>query len=235
MDIVEIYDRERTLLREELHNLKNCQVTFLTSSVTATGVLLGLAATFASTPALGVVFLLPLIVLLPSWWIFFDKATTITRIVGYYRVLEKLILGDCEAAKNTSWENGLREFRNRQESGELNPPEDLVDSGLCRWFDIFLLRTTHRYWVITYYTFLVLSGSCLAVSIATIKGVWFFALPTPTLMVLISALWNARVLRQLIYGRYSYDCNEYFWNAIVTTRPRGGLTAAAATAPSLGG
>jgi len=235
MDTVEFHDRERTLLREELHNLKNCQITFITSSVTATGVLLGLAATLASTPALGVIFFFPLIVLLPSWWIFFDKATTITRIVGYYRILEKLILGEHEATNNMGWENALGEFRKRQESGELKPPQHLEDSRLSRWFDIFLLRTTHRYWVISYYTFLALSGLCVVVAIATLKGVWFIVTPVPTLMVLISALWNARIVRQLIYGHHSYDCNEYFWNQIVAPRPKGGLTPAAADRPSGGG
>ena len=151
--------------------------------------------------------------LLPSWWIFFDKATTITRIVGYYRILEKLILGEYVATNNMGWENALREFRERQESNRLKSPDSPKASRLSRWLDILLLRTSHRYWVISYYIFFALSGLCLVASIATLKGVWFLAIPT--LMVLISALWNARIVWQLTYGRYSYDCNEYFWSQIV--------------------
>ncbi len=217
---VEFYNQERMLLREELHNLKNCQITFLTTSVTATGVLLGVATTFASTPALGIIFLFPLIILLPAWRIFFDKATTITRIVGYYRVLEKLILGNYEATNYMGWENALHEFRKRQESGQLELSPGSTNRALSRWLNIFLLRTTHRYWVISYYVFFALSGFCLVASIATLKGVWLLATLVPTLMTLISAIWNARIIWQLIYGRYSYDCNERFWHQIVELRQK---------------
>ena len=90
----EYYSKELDWLREELHNLKDCQVTFLTRSVIATAALLGLAVSLTSDssfPPLGAFYLIPLIVVVPSWWIFFDKATTITRIVGYYRNIETVI------------------------------------------------------------------------------------------------------------------------------------------------
>ena len=40
------------------------------------------------------IYLVPLVVLIPCWWGFFDKAKTITRIVGYFRILEQLALVD---------------------------------------------------------------------------------------------------------------------------------------------
>lgn len=216
MDPAELYDHERTALRDELHNLKNCQITFLTSSVTATGVLLGITSTLASSPDLGVIFLFPLIVLLPSWWIFFDKATTITRIVGYYRILESLILQRCQASNFMGWENALGEFRTRQARHELKLPEYQQDnSRFSRWFEILSLRTSHRYWVISYLTFLALSGLCVAASMTSLRSVWFFVMPLPAILFLFSVAWNAQVVWQLIYGRYSYDCNEYFWRQIL--------------------
>ncbi len=216
MDEIELYDHERTALREELHNLKSCQITFLTSSVTATGVLLGLATTLASSLDLGVIFLFPLIVLFPSWWIFFDKATTITRIVGYYRILERLILQHCRATNFVGWENALGEFRKRQTCRELNAPKNEQDnSRLARWIEIFSLHTSHRYWVISYFTFFALSGLCVLVSITSLKTAWLFVIPVPALLFLVSVLWNARIVWQLIYGNHSYDCNEHFWKQIL--------------------
>jgi hypothetical protein len=49
LEVVSDDERERAALREELHNLESCQITFLTHSVTATGVLLGLGASLGST------------------------------------------------------------------------------------------------------------------------------------------------------------------------------------------
>lgn len=156
MDETELYDRERVALREELHNLKNCQITFLTSSITATGVLLGIATSLASKEYIGIIFLFPLIVLLPSWWVFFDKATTITRIVGYYRVLEGLILRHLHAANFIGWENALCKFRKLQSSRNNKPPKVLIKPLHSVLADIVLLQTGHRYWLISYYTFLAL-------------------------------------------------------------------------------
>ena len=217
MKLLEFYNQERVALREELCNLKGCQITFLTLSVTATGLILGVAATLASTRMLGVVFLFPLVLLLPSWWVFFDKATTITRIVGYYRIIEKLILGSHKASKFLGWENSLGEFRKQQAQKKLQicvPPE-------CKWSDVILLRTTHRYWVISYYTFFTLSGLCILIaSIMIYNTIWVLSLLVPFSLFLLSAIWNARVVWELINGRYSYDNNEYFWLQILDVRQR---------------
>ena len=117
---VKLYEQERKALREELYNLKSCQITFLTTSITATGLLLGLASTFASDPFKGIAFIFPLLVLIPSWWIFFDKATTITRVVGYYRILESLILDNCTAENYMGWENSLRLSRKMRKKRRWN-------------------------------------------------------------------------------------------------------------------
>lgn len=218
MSSVELCNYERMALREELHNLKNCQITFLTTSVTATGVLLGLATTLTSSLEPGIIFLFPLVILLPSWWIFFDKATTITRIVGYYRILEKLILQDCKAANFIGWENALGEFRRAQERGELTLPND--KQNYHQWFRIVILRTSHPYWVVSYYIFLALSSLCVIASTVSLKTTWFFVILVSLTLVVISALWNARIVRQLIHGRNSYDCNEYFWKQILKVKDK---------------
>ncbi len=219
MDPYELFDKERMALREELHNLKNCQITFLTSSVTATGAILGLATALASAPVLGVVFLFPLIVLLPSWWVFFDKATTITRIVGYYRVLEKLILGHRKATNFMGWENALGEFRKRQQNRTLSIPKEVLDNPWPHGLrNIILLRTAHPYWVISNYIFFALSGLCVVASILLLKDAWLLATLLPILLFIVSIRWNMRMVWNLIYGHHSYGCNEQFWTQILEVK-----------------
>jgi hypothetical protein len=70
--------------------------------------MLGLLAALVKSPLPSAVYLYPLCVLLPSWMVFFDKATTIARIVGYYRVIEGLMLNQLRAASFPGWENALR-------------------------------------------------------------------------------------------------------------------------------
>lgn len=220
MNASELYDKERVALREELHNLKNCQITFLTSSITATGLILGIATSLIQTPFLGIVFLFPLIVLLPSWWVFFDKATTITRIVGYYRILEKLILERYDAKNFMGWENALGEFRNRQQSGKLNLRGEHLRH---RWphglHNMLLLRTAHPYWIISYYTFFALSSVCVITSTVLLKGGWRLVVLVPGILFVMSIWRTVQTVWHLIEGRHSYDCNEYFWKEILQVEP----------------
>jgi len=105
--------KERELLKTELQTLKHCQVQYFAITITATGAVLGLAEKLGAGPGGGLIYLAPLVIILPCWTIFFDKATTITRIVGYSRILEHLLAGQC-ALSYIGWENALREFRRRE-------------------------------------------------------------------------------------------------------------------------
>ncbi|MCX9078662.1 MAG: hypothetical protein OIN84_11885 [Candidatus Methanoperedens sp.] len=165
---------EYSMLRQELQNLKNCQITFLTYAVTATGVLLGLAVnlqkadTQGNPPMLGAFYLIPLTILLPFWWVFFDKATSITRIVGYFRLIETAILDHEFRPKFIGWENSLTEFRKWfGKTGE--KPESPQDGTR-----VFFLLTPHRYWILTFYTFGGLSLLCLLISYYTTSGFDFY-------------------------------------------------------------
>ncbi|MCK6463118.1 MAG: hypothetical protein L6Q29_04880 [Candidatus Pacebacteria bacterium] len=93
--ILDRYEREHKFLRDELSSLKECQIKFLTFSVTTTGLILGFFGKNyipQNPPVLpgshvssGLIWLLPLVVLTSSMVDFFDKATTITRVVDYFR------------------------------------------------------------------------------------------------------------------------------------------------------
>lgn len=204
--------KEHAMLRQELHDLKECQVRFLTFSVTVTGALFGLAVTLA--PAVPASFLLPLTVLIPSWWIFFDKATTITRIVGYYRILEKAILKPHSVKGFIGWENALARFREQQHAGRLGlPPGRVRKRPICRFIELIVLKTTHRYWMLIYYTFFGLSVLCLTLYLHQEVSIMLVSLAT--IIVLISAAWNAWVVSELIWGRNSYKANEILWKDIL--------------------
>jgi hypothetical protein len=230
----ELCYKEHVALRQELNNLKNCQVTFLTFSVTATGVLLGLGTKLSSKspPYAGAFCLFPLVILIPAWWIFFDKATTITRIVGYYRVLEKAILCPHSVKRFVGWETALGVFRKKQERDPRLPLwEQTKRLGKLIGFSLKLAlsETTHRYWLITYYTFYGLSVVCVLLSLCfvvylhftkptgSVTGVVLGLLPSgiAAIVTLISAAHNADVVNELIQGRNSYDRNEELWKEVL--------------------
>ena len=206
---INMLQNEKSALRSELVSLKNCQITFLTYTVTGTGALLGLAITLGNSstlsfPLLGAFYLIPLTIILPFWWIFFDKATTITRIVGYYRILEELILDPDHHAAFIGWENSLADFRKQYNAHDKKPivvekfspflwlknqvsQMKLTASNL---FKLLLLQTSQRYWMLTYYTFVSLS--ILSFSVSLISLGQQMAILTDevlvTLMILIAGL-----------------------------------------------
>ena len=236
-----ICESEIKVLREELQGLKHCQITFLTSAVTATGVLLGVASTIyshlpQSNPSLpSLIFLCPLLVLLPSWWIFFDKATTITRIVGYYRILEQLILQkhqQYDSINFLGWENALGQFRELNNKGGFKAQHQ----GACRnrkdslkdILKIVFLITSNRYWIISFHTFFGLSACCLIFSYLlsetkipqlSISGITLIAAIN---LFILSIAFNFGVMFHLIGGKFSYDNHENYWREVLNVPPKKG-------------
>lgn len=198
-NILNLCEKEHSFLRNELAHLKDCQIKFLTFSVTATALILGIGRSslyvsngFKSLP--GEMWLIPLLVLLPAWWIFFDKATTITRIVGYFRQLEKIMLQKALAANFLGWENALAEFRKCPIKVEISKNQ------------------ISYYWLITYCTFFFLSLFCLLMGWKASQNTW---VAVATLITLFSIIWNGKSLWGLIRGKYSYNANEEKWRIIL--------------------
>ena len=132
------------------------------------------------------------------------------------------------------WENALREFRRREIDGRLKPSEQFITGGRLSWLlATFSLKTGHRYWVISNWTFLSLAALCLVLAILfLIKRVLnssaMVSLPNIVSISVIavaggllfySVYSNAKVVQELIKGRNSYDCNEEFWKEILKVRP----------------
>jgi hypothetical protein len=156
------------------------------------------------------IYLLPLIIVLPSWWIFFDKATTITRIVGYYRIVEKMILGKLHPPRKWSgWENSLGLFR--KEGERVTIPK--IEKKTSEFIKLIFLQKPFRYWMIIYYTFFGLSLICWFLTLLQKPSicVWLIGLGA----IGFTAYWNLRIVYQLVLGRYSYDNNQKIWEEIL--------------------
>ncbi|MGR3302074.1 MAG: hypothetical protein ACUZ8I_06160 [Candidatus Scalindua sp.] len=225
IDIKTTIRNEQRILRNELQALKKCQLQYFLLSVAATGAVFGFNNTIlASTNFSSMIFLAPLLVIVPCWWTFFDKATTITRLTGYTRMLE-------EQLSNTTpfyigYENALALFREEEEKetyenrspGEF--PTEKRSYELKKLLRLLTLRTRHRYWMINWYTFLLLSLTCCIVPFFLTKiyskidwyTIVFFICAT---FVLISGYQTFRIVNNLTTGKYSYKKVTEFWKTRV--------------------
>jgi len=182
---LEVIAQEMHGLREELRDLKGYQFRLVSIAALITGFLLSLTRirldAGQSVPPTQSLYLLPLIVVLPSWCIFFDKTKTITRIVGYCRLLEAILNKEREEKYFAGWERSLGRFRKESAAiiGTLKrrkPAGSRTRSFIQRsisdvsaWARHFtltvLLIESQRYWTLAYATFLTLSTVCLWVPI----------------------------------------------------------------------
>ena len=212
MDNKEILLQEKDALRRELKHLKDCQLRYFILSITVTGLVLSIGA--KGNGISSSVYLGPLVIVLPCWIIFFDKAKTITRIVGYYRVLEQMANGN-KSFQHIGWENSLCKFRDWQSANKLTYNLETDDDRKETIKQILKLNVPHRYWVINYYTFATLSLLSVVCSLAdfSLKNILFATVSL--IFIAVSMRYNLNMLYDLIDGRNSYDANQNFWEKIL--------------------
>jgi len=229
---------EHKMLRTELHDLKECQFRFLSAAVVAVGALLSITGAIQSRKGDGasdlfrLAYMVPLVVLIPCWWGFFDKAKTITRIVGYFRVLEDILLGNVSSYEFIGWERALGKFREAERQGIIPGFEKRrVLARLAgrlrsrtwwgRSFKAALLIPTQRYWLLAQWTFAVLSFISVGIPLVTIASqakflTWqFVAVLVPCLVVVYTFLSHLGILDDLMYGCHSYDDNFGKWRNLL--------------------
>lgn len=217
--IQELVMEERRLLRAELQELKTCQVRYFTLSVSATGLLLGFGSRLDAGGFSGTLYLAPLLIVLPCWWIFFDKASSISRIVGYSRLLETQLNQTVSLRPYLGWERALKEFRSCEPAllfrARLANPAENMRVLLCLRPTMVGRGSRHRYWVITWWTFSSLSALCLVVPLllsdvtSTVASL-LFLIPS-----LYTAAFTAELVETLIHGVQSYDENEALWEQVL--------------------
>ena len=208
--------KERELLKEELQALKSCQMQYFVLTITATCILLSVAGKLGEQPCSELIYLAPLFIVLPCWTVFFDKAATISRIVGYLRVLESLLVGE-RNCKYVGWETALQDFRRRERDDQKSPWGDCWDMLRHLPCAVLLLadfRRQHRYWAVNWITFFGLGLCALLLAAAYGAGMswtwWVFAI-----IFLGATIHNADVLWTLINGRLSYDEREKIWRKVL--------------------
>ncbi len=242
-EIKAILNREIVALRQDLQDIKRCQLQYFTLAITGTGAILGLAAILGSDFR-GLALLAPLSIILPTWIIFFDKATTITRIVGYQRALEKQACSEVQIYKCLGYENALAEFR-LKEADAWRAVREKMRGRRPRLRDVVLLRTRHRFWMINWYTFAVLTLICCSgaytllrtdsVSLMLPFGIHLSA-PERTMwagaafvLVAVCAAYTLGLIVSLTHGGLSYEACALKWDYILdVNRKEAGAKPAAA-------
>jgi hypothetical protein len=220
--------KEDEKLRAELLHLKNCQVQYFWSTVTATSTILGLGFALAKDQPGHILqnyfCLAPLIIIIPCWVVFFDKATTITRIVGYNKILEYQILNPKQKDfAYIGWENALKLFRDV-------PNKRNEDLAAIHWYklpfiqlkNMFTPGAKHKYWTLMWLTFFLSALFCLAGFLCATK----FAGYSNRICFLISCLVFIVTFNYTIYlsfhltndkyGKYTYSAKERSWKIILS-------------------
>jgi hypothetical protein len=196
--------QEMPMLRQELNNLKACQFAFLTTAFTTTGLMLGFFPKLLESSLSWIGFLTPLVVILPASCFFFDKARTVTRIVGYYRHLERLV----NSSSFPSWENALS--LSRTEFTAIGAKKE-------RFIRVMLMRQPHGYWSLAYYTFTALSILCLggawrlAFAPAHVSYFRWMVIIAASILVVACVCRNLYLIWQLTVGESSYEANFENW------------------------
>lgn len=212
---------EKSALRDELKHLKLCQLNYFTISVTATGALLGLGSKIGTGDTTALLYFSPLLIILPCWWIFFDKATTIARIVGYLTTIDWILSCPGEKARYRyiGWEAALHYYRKNSEEKPVRFGEWIRRWGRGLWFGLWVLafRTSHRYWSINFYTYAALSLICWGLGSGfLLGGPSYAALFTRAssgllLVIAISFVYNLYLAGDLIKGTRSYRAHAKAW------------------------
>lgn len=218
MIALDILRDEREHLRFELRELKNCQVRYFSLTVSGTAAFFGLASLSKIQNILPLMLLAPLIIILPCWWIFFDKATTITRMVGYYRILEEMIRQYPNFPyPYLGFENAIDYYRHK-DNDETWKDFKKDRQSLPNKSKEKTKYTRHQYWNINFYTFAALGFLCIVLSSVSCVGksyLWFL-LPLLGFILYGIILTNAyRLLISLKTGDFSYSVITDFWRYIL--------------------
>ena len=202
------------MIKDELRHLKECQVNFVIYAATLTGLLLGLIFKIGSENSYSMLSLSPLIIIIPYWWIYFDKATTVTRASAYCRIIEEFVLK--KKKRNLSgFETDLAKYRKvKDDAGHgLRYPKYSEIKQMLKH------KTIYRYWIYSYLTFFGLSLLCLILSIShSQKGgsIYLYAIAIPALFY--TMIYNFKVIWHLNYGEYSHKKNYKLWTEILSPK-----------------
>jgi len=156
-------------LRMELDQLKACQTQAVIFGLTGAGIMLGLTNAFQADSLFPILLLMPLLTLLPFWIIFFDKARTISRIIGFIRVQEEFAIKGYIKGM-IGWETAMKQYWKNKKDVAL---QDITEANERRnKLQKKILYST--YWFTVYIVFWLFSIICIVLSlyVAMIQKDW---------------------------------------------------------------
>lgn len=205
-------------LRKEQEFLKGCQLRYFLLSITSVVAFVGLLNMGPNNihdfeHEIPWIFLSPLMIIIPCWLIYFDKAKSIGRIVGYLMILEELLLSQNNNVIDSfiGWERSLAKFRHDFITNKLNRNDNVYDLNFWdQAFRLIFLRSTNKYWTFHFYAFAAASFMCLLLSTTEIENApkIFWASVAIFICVMI---YTFEQLRRLVFGRNSYIAHERKW------------------------
>lgn len=162
---------EYKTLKDYLKELRGCQTTFLWSSVTTVGAILAFAFRFSgensSTTGLCIGSVISLFILCPMCCIWFDKASSVTRVASYIRVLEGMILYGFNENNEyvydyvyIGWENSYRAFREHANIGA-SWPKSFLRSTMKPFHALWIaghFKQPNQYSILNWVAFSALSS-----------------------------------------------------------------------------
>ena len=219
-DKVSRLNQQEYLADQEIH-LKNCQTTYVQLGATATTLVAGFVAKNGTDGSPSLAFLTPVLIVLPCWLIFFEKAKSISRIVGFllwcdtrgpdYFYPWQLALDHHRAAGRAAWGT----------SGNFRP----VTVQLSYWQRI--AKVAHfdvpvHYWTVVHITFASLAFGSVALAATGAKdfgsiGWLIWAIGSASCLVVGKT--TSRSLIRLQVGRWSYESQAAGWGIVLPDLP----------------
>jgi len=188
-------------LRAELGHLKTCQTSLMVFTSTGTGIFFGLVGSSNPPIPVAYIMLFPLFFLLPLWIIFYDKARSIARIIGFLRLQEKLYLLESPEAI-IGWESAMEKYQQMRHIWN--------DRHLDRFFKEEKDQNgntgsgrepmTSIYWFWVFCTFSLLTVTCLVLSAIFLPVDIIWKLPVILAIVIIAVI-ASRILELERIGR----------------------------------
>lgn len=153
----ELMTEELKSLRDEMTTLKECQTKYISLAVTASGAIFAYlipnlvevlqssvnpkssSVEIINKYHVNPMFLVPLVIIFPISCIFFSKAVTLFRIVGYYQLLEESHLNPNSLMHFIGWENSMKLFRANEGKSEYFIKKELNKTGIISiktWDDL---------------------------------------------------------------------------------------------------
>lgn len=211
-------------LRMELGTLKTCQNAAIAVGLTGPSIVLALLRDTFSSDLICILVYVPLIILFPFWLIFFDKARTIARIVGFVRLQELLMFSNRPNLGIIGWETAIGRYWNNAEVWRY-PPNRFFDTAILNWrleeekqFETFRRKMELKinrffkatYWTTVYLIFLLFSFAIIGIGMyLSDLSFWLRA------FVVGAALFN------LWYNYLRYDTddsyNQFIYKAVVNS------------------